>query len=140
MYERFISSSMLTGMRLVVGVVMNFAGPPEGSPYVRARRDTSARVLHVKVLDVECVVFDELAAGLDLITHQGGEHLIRLRVVFGANLQQRAILWIHRGRPQRIRVHFAETLVAIEGDALPAGGQEEFNELVDVVKRRVGLF
>jgi hypothetical protein len=62
MYERFISSSMLIGMRFAVGVFMNLGGG-----LMRGRR----RGLHVEVSDVERVVFDELAARLDLIAHQG---------------------------------------------------------------------
>ena len=47
--------------------------------------------LDVEVAHVERVVLDELAARLDLIAHQRREHLIGLRVVLGAHLQQRAV-------------------------------------------------
>ena len=89
--------------------------------------------LHVEVSDVERVVLDELAPRLDLVAHQRGEHLVRLGVVLGADLQQRPVLGIHRRGPQRVRVHLAETLVAVDGDALLAGGDEEVDERVDVL-------
>src|SRR6185436_18608876 len=125
MYERFISSSMLIGMRLPVGVVMYLSGGPDAS---------QARGLHVEVSHVEGVVFDELATRLDLITHKGGEHLVSLGVVLGADLQQGTVLRIHRRRPQRVRVHLAKTLVAIDGDALAASCDKELHELVNVVQ------
>src|SRR5262245_29690703 len=101
MYERFISSSMLIGMRFAVGVVMNLRGGPD---------ESQAPWLHVEVSDVKRVVFDELAARLDLIAHQGREHLVRLGMILRTNLQQRAILRVHRRGPQRVRVHLTQTL------------------------------
>ena len=44
----------------------------------------------VQVAHVQRVVFDELAARLDLIAHQRREHLVGFGVVLGAHLQQRA--------------------------------------------------
>ena len=95
--------------------------------------------LHVEVSDVERVVFDELAARLDLIAHQCREHLVRLGVVLGANLEQRPILGVHRRHPERIRVHLTQALVAVDGDAFSAGGDEELDELIDVAQRRIRL-
>jgi hypothetical protein len=41
MYERFISSSMLTGMRLLIGVVMNLCGMDQRSGPADAGHDAS---------------------------------------------------------------------------------------------------
>ena len=38
---------------------------------------------------------------------------------------------IHRRLPQRVRVHLAKALVAIDRDALLAGGDEELDEIVE---------
>ena len=112
-----------------------------GSDALGTRHVCSAdvRVSDVEIADVECVVFDELAPRLDLITHQRREHLIGLGVILGADLQQRPVLRIHRRRPQGIRVHFAETLVAIDRDALAAGIDEEVDEGIDAIQRDVGF-
>src|SRR6266545_6709805 len=110
MYERFISSSMLTGTLL---------------------RAMSVMRLDVEVLDVERVVFDELPARLDLIAHERGEHQVRLGVILRLHLQERALRGVHRGLPQRFRIHLAEAFVTIDGDPLLAGGNEELDELVE---------
>src|SRR5678815_6185786 len=80
--------------------------------------------LDVEIPYVERVVLDELPARLDLVAHQRREHLIGFRVILRADLQQRPVFRIHRRRPQRVRIHFAETLVAVHRDALLAGGDE----------------
>src|ERR1044072_2434309 len=97
MYDRFISSSMLTGCWL-------------------------AAISDIEGLDVEGVVFDELAPGFDLISHQRREHQIGFRVIFGAHLQERSDGGIHRRLPQLLRIHFAETLVPAGRAALLARG------------------
>src|SRR6266545_457014 len=123
MYERFISSSMFTGTLLEMSVmVCGGDGRFANRPYRRS---------NIEVLDVERVVFDELAARLDLVAHQGGEHQVRGRVIFRLDLQERPLGRIHRGLPQRVRVHLAEALVAVDGDALLAGGDEELDEIVE---------
>src|SRR5206468_3077262 len=55
------------------------AGPAEGRP---------AWWLHIQIANVECVVLDEFAAGLDLVAHECSEHLIRLRVIFRTDLKE----------------------------------------------------
>src|SRR5437762_3392355 len=120
MYERFISSSMLTGTLFAAISVMWVAGlrhaRPEGRAYWSRERSD------IEVFYVERVVFDELAARLDLIAHERGEHQVGFRVVLGLHLQQRALRRVHRRFPQRVRVHFSETLIAIDRDALfPSG-------------------
>src|SRR5256885_8595958 len=107
MYERFISSSMLTGCWL------------------------AATISDIEVLDVEGVVFDELPARFDLITHERGEHQVCFGVIFGTHLQQGADGWIHRRFPELLWVHLAETLVAVDRDALLSGGNEIVDDLVE---------
>ena len=53
-----------------------------------ARAPTSS---DIQVLHVQRIVFDELAARLDLIAHQRREHQVRLRMILGAHLQQRPL-------------------------------------------------
>src|SRR3954468_3627190 len=102
MYERFISSSILTGiLEAAISVMACWPGLQAG----RAKR------LDIQVLDVEGVVLDEFASRLDLVAHEGGEHQVRLGVILGPDLQQRALGGIHRGLPQRVGVHLAKTLV-----------------------------
>src|SRR5204862_7105187 len=52
-------------------------------------------------------------------------------LVFRPHLQQRALGRIHRGFPQRVRVHLAEALVAVDRDPFLAGGDEELDEVVE---------
>src|SRR6267142_346482 len=116
MYERFISSSMLTGILLCAGVLMKNAGLRDQAFRDRGcTRPQSYTPLDVEISDVERVFLDELAPRLDLVAHQGREHLVRLGVVLGADLEERPVFRVHGGRPQRVRVHLAESLVAVDG-------------------------
>src|SRR6266508_6486296 len=137
MYERFISSSMLTGTLFGIGVVMlQMPGPlREAQAYVRGASPAEGRPawwLHIQIANVECVVRDELAAGLDLVAHECGEHLVGLRVIFRTDLQERPNIRIHGRRPERVRVHLAQALVAVDGDPLLAGGDEVLDEIIDI--------
>src|SRR5262245_14325372 len=94
MYERFISSSMLTGCWL------------------------AAAISDIEILHVERVFFDELPTRLDLVAHQRREHQVRFGVVFSSDLQQRPNRRIHRRFPELLGVHLAESLVAVDRYAL----------------------
>src|SRR6266478_5497906 len=72
----------------------------------------------VEVADVERVLLDELAARLDLVAHQLLEHLLSVLLRTDLHAQHRARLRIHRGLPQLLRVHLAQTLVALDLDSL----------------------
>ena len=112
MYERFISSSMLTGILLCAGAFMGWSRRVRKAPVPTRRAGPFGPAgLHVEVPHVERVVFDEFAARLDLIAHQRREHLIRLGVILGADLQQRPVFRIHGRQPQGVRVHLAEPFV-----------------------------
>ena len=52
-------------------------------------------------------------------------------MILRLHLQQRPLRRIHRRLPQRVRVHLAEALVAVDGDAFLAGGDEELDEVVE---------
>src|SRR5688500_6291928 len=99
MYERFISSSMLTGIFDAASIRIGY------------RATGTASLLHIQVLHVERVVLDELSSRLDLIAHQRREHLVGLGMVLGTDLQQRSRLGFHGRRPELLGVHFAEALV-----------------------------
>ena len=94
---------------------------------------------NIQIPHIQRIVFDELPPGLDLIAHQRREHQIRLGVILGADLQQRADGRVHRGRPQLVRVHLAQPFVTVDGDAFLAGGDEVLDEVVDVGERGVGF-
>src|SRR6478672_4756814 len=125
MYERFISSSMLTGTR---DWVSDMGGAWSWSCAGSCRLD-------VEVLHVERVVLDELAARLDLVAHQRREHQVGLGVVLGLDLEERPLRGVHGRFPEGVRVHLAETLVAVDVEALLAGGDEELDQRVEIVDR-----
>src|SRR5687767_5790610 len=118
MYDRFISSSMLTGIFCVRSAMSWYLDAEPQSRRVISFQENTLRLCasasnqrsNIEIPHVERVVFDELSARLDLVAHQRGEHLIGFGVIFGAHLQQRASLWIHRCRPQLLGIHFAEPL------------------------------
>src|SRR5688572_1886027 len=138
MYERFISSSMLTGMRDGSGVSMVIqqisASIADASvlrlPIANCRLSMTPVQSDIEVLDIQRVVFNELAARLDLIAHQRREHQVGFRVIFGAYLEQCPARGIHRRFPERLRVHLTEALVPVHGDATASGGDEELDQLV----------
>src|SRR5262245_9000261 len=106
MYERFISSSMLTGcwagMRSAICSLQRSEVRVQGAESGRGTGTQESgqrffrflvpdlRPLHIKVFDIQRVVFDELAARFDLIAHERREHQIRFRMVLGAHLKQRS--------------------------------------------------
>src|SRR5512136_388702 len=147
MYERFISSSMLTWSLVVV--MSGFRGRRGGLALASTRsapgawcRGARPRTRHeapgrsdVEVPDVERVFLDELAPRLDLVTHQGREHQVGLGVVLGANLQQRPGLRLHRRGPELVGVHLAKALVPVDRDpAFPRA-----DEVLDGLVERVDL-
>src|SRR4029079_5072893 len=133
MYERFISSSMLTGT-LLAAISVIPVGPAFRPGVHHLSAWPSGRAcerLDIEVLDVEGVVLDELAARLDLVAHERGENQGGRGVILGPDLEQRALGRIHRGFPQRVGVHLAEALVAVDGDPLLARGDEELDQLAN---------
>src|SRR5829696_4822629 len=99
MYERFISSSMLTGTLLAAMSVMRSSCRDSGlgtrhsefpsslvqnvrmsQNALRVAEPRVPPVSDIEVLHVQRVVFNELPARLDLVAHQRREHLIGFRV------------------------------------------------------------
>src|ERR1700722_6682070 len=58
------------------------------------------RWLDIEVLDVQGILFDELAAALDVFSHEGGEDLLAGGDVFELDLQQGAAIGVHGGLPE----------------------------------------
>ena len=59
------------------------------------------------------------------------EHLVGFGVILGHDLQERPRVGVHRGDPERFGIHFAEALVAVDGNAFPAERQEVIDEGVE---------
>ena len=74
-----------------------------------------------EILDFLGVPLDELPPGLDPIAHERGESVLRVRDVDHGHLQKPAPLWVHGGFPELLRVHFAQTFIALDGRAGTAG-------------------
>src|SRR6476646_7589896 len=72
----------------------------------------------VEVGDVQRVGLDEVAARLDDVAHQLGEDVVGVGDLLHLHLQQRADVAVERRLPELLRVHLAETLVALKGQAL----------------------
>jgi hypothetical protein len=70
--------------------------------------------LDVEILDVEGVIFDELATAFDVLAHERGEDLFGGSNVFQLDLDERAASWIHGCFPELRGSHFAEALVTLD--------------------------
>src|SRR5215468_8115895 len=114
MKDSRIWSSMLTGTRCGVCSMGYAAGGSD-----------------VEVTHVECVLLDELPPRLDLVAHQGGEDLVGLVCILDLDLEQRARLGVHGRLPELRRVHLAETLVALDLEALARGGHDAVDGAAD---------
>src|ERR671917_249019 len=77
-------------------------------------RESLARTLHVEVDYLARVRLDELLARRHSRAHQHVECLIRLDAVVDGDLQQRARAGVHGGVPELLRVHLAQSLVALD--------------------------
>src|SRR3569833_2813356 len=78
--------------------------------------------LHVQIAHELRVRLDELAARLDVVAHECLEDLVGQHRIFHVHLEERARLRIHRRLPELLRVHLAESLVALDVDrVLPVG-------------------
>src|SRR6478735_9635111 len=69
--------------------------------------------LNVKETNVFGVAGDEATARLDVLAHQHGEQFVGRRSVVQRDPTQHPRTRIHGGLPQLLRVHLAETLVAL---------------------------
>ena len=62
---------------------------------------------------------DELAAGVDRVTHEHVKGTVRLSRILYRNKQQSPVFGIHRCFPQLDRVHFTQALITLEIDLVP---------------------
>src|SRR5579885_3526455 len=72
--------------------------------------------LNVQIPDIQRVIFNEFAPGFHVLAHQCREDRLRLGQIFEIDLQQRALIGIHRRLPQLIEVHLAEPLEPLHVD------------------------
>src|ERR671911_1783171 len=88
-----------------------------GSPSVviEILRDP-ARALNVQIAHVLGVSLDKLPSRLDLVAHQLVEQLRRLHRVLHRDAKDGPSRRIHRGAPELCRIHFSESLVALDVD------------------------
>src|SRR3954469_2228262 len=70
--------------------------------------------LNIKEAHVFGVAGDEAAPRLDVLAHQNREQLIRRGSIIQSDLTQDSHRRIHRGLPQLLGVHLAETLVPLD--------------------------
>src|ERR1043166_7454257 len=84
--------------------------------------------LDIKVPHIQRVVFDELAARLDGVTHQHGEDFVGFDSVVNTDLQERARLRVHRRFPQLFRIHFAQALVTLNREIFFRSRENAFEQ------------
>src|SRR6266566_1734315 len=71
--------------------------------------------LDIQIAHVQRVVFNELAARLDLLTHQFGKHFLRLNSIGQINAQQLAVRRVHGRLKQFLGVHFTQAFKSFNG-------------------------
>src|SRR6267378_3754026 len=101
--------------------------------------DLSIGHLNIQVGDVERVLLDELAPGLDGVTHQDREHLVGADRVLHRDLQERPRLRIHRRFPELLGIHLTEALVALEGGTGPRLVEDHAPELFEALHGGLGV-
>ena len=69
------------------------------------------------------------AARGDFVAHEEGEQRVGFVGVSDVDLQEAALFRVHRGFKELLRVHFTETFVALDAEALAAGGEHRFEKL-----------
>src|SRR5689334_13087211 len=84
---------------------------------------TAEWFLDVEVGNAQRIVLDELAAGLDDVAHEASEDLVGNVGLCDFDPQKGAVCRVERGLPQLLGVHLAKALVALDRQALAAGGE-----------------
>ncbi len=95
--------------------------------------------LHIEVLHLQGILGDELASGLNIISHQGAEDSFRLRRIGDRNLKERAGLRVHRGLPELSGIHLPQALVALDPKTSSSELKDMFLELEETVHLRLIL-
>lgn len=87
----------------------------------RAKRAASYRAvsrrLNIDICRFQGVLFDEGTTWFNRIAHQGREQLVCSNRVFNGHAQHATAFRIHGGFPQLLRVHFAQTFIALDREA-----------------------
>src|SRR3972149_9873793 len=74
--------------------------------------------LYVEVGDLEGVPVYELSPRFHAVAHEPREYVVGLHGVLYGHLQKAPLLRVHRRLPELVRVHLAEALVPLDGQAL----------------------
>src|SRR5579872_2241977 len=96
------------------------------------------RTSHVHV-GAQRIVLDEFAARFDQIAHQLGEDIVGLVDLLDFHLQQRTLVDIEGGFPELVRVHLAETFVALQLDALAPGVRDRLEQTDGAMNDGLGV-
>src|SRR5215218_5133079 len=112
-------------LRILYDATVMHAGPLTSAPIALAYE----WFLDVEIGDAQSIVLDELAAGLDDVAHQAREDLVGDVRLGDLDPQQRTVRRVERGLPQLLRVHLAQTLVALDRQALASGGEDRVQQL-----------
>src|SRR5664279_877227 len=75
-------------------------------------------LLDIKEANVAGVALDEAASTLHVLAHQDREDLVRGRGIVQGDLEQDAVMGVHRGLPQLLVIHLAQALVALDAGFL----------------------
>src|SRR3972149_3915009 len=102
---------------------------PYGVEPNQARPEPRRRFLDIEVHHFEGVLFDELASGLDRVSHEHGEDLAGVDLVVNGDLEEDSGLGIHGRVPELRWVHLAEPLVALDLEAFLPRGEQIVDEL-----------
>src|SRR5689334_16238707 len=70
--------------------------------------------LNIQETNIFGIAGDEAAAGFHVLTHENREQLVGRRGVVEGDLAQHPHRRIHRGLPQLLGVHLAQTLVPLD--------------------------
>jgi hypothetical protein len=74
-------------------------------------------LLYIQVVDIERVGLNKIPPRLNLVSHKRGEDFVRRDRVLDTHLEQSPVFRVHGRIPELIRVHFTETLVALNVQA-----------------------
>src|ERR1044072_1862047 len=99
----------------------------KGSSFYTSGRSVSNRFnsgpacvefLNVQVLYIQRVILDKASSRLHGVAHEDGENRVGLDRVVYLHLKQRALVRVHRRLPELLRVHLAQTLIALNRQIL----------------------
>ena len=70
--------------------------------------------LDVEILDIQCMLLNEFASGLDFVAHEDSEHLVGCGGIDKRDFDHRSIRRIECGFAELFRIHFTKTLEACD--------------------------